>query len=686
MIAECPISHLYNITIREGDNDLTRKKLRVLDYFRDENPEWYAPLDLFPRIFFVKDKMSLCHEPYVFDDSLKKEVFDKVFSYVLSLGINKLYMPYPDSLQKYGNQRYNDNGVVRFDYERPVSSFDSSFLYQEFLTKPLTPRQVWLPGKAIKQNNAFFMLVHRQILDADPRYPSVSEEEVKERLSAIIPTGALSFDISGFGFQYCREILIEANRAIQELFPCTVYDEQTEIFERILSDVEVIMPQGDRVRPIRGVGLGYWEDLKTIAMMAILAPFNPISLYGDQGILPLDAFDFFPELLKFQFILNFEKVGTAASTMQQTKWGGVTYTLDSHIKHKRLSEKFLGSFFARTHWERKSALVSFLKDDNREYIAIQKRIADMYEKTFGYEFYPKDIYNHYERGGIIDKAYDTGYIRMWWVRGQASPRSNLLFDAKYQTPFKRVGVIKTSLRMAKDFSQKRKALYRKNQVFDSTLYDYLYPRIEYNKKDKILPRVIPRWADLNLILLHGVSGNSLTCGLSPEEMKKAILYQSLSSDPFRARATGGYKVNTVWRTERPPDQEWVDIQEALEHVEPLSYLYVHRADLHQNPDLMNDPMYRDTNLFHTLIDKSLKRKRSIHSLGDHDEHDLRRAVMEKLPALINSGKVNNLPDIVRLVGDELGDLEPFDKSYGSEHGSVADDDAFFMDDIVMIDP
>jgi len=659
---------------------------RVFEYFEYEDPEWILPLDVFPRIDFEKSKMHMSFLPYEFKEDLAKEVHQKVFNYVMSLGIKSLMIPRADTLQKYGGQRYNDGGIVRFDYERPTNSFDSMFLYQRFLTKPLTPREVWLPGKAIKQNNAFMMLVHRQILSRDPVYPPSDIELMFEKMSNIVQDMTLMFDISGYGLQYLREILIAAQNAIRELYPCSEMEEQSEIMEEIFKKVSVQMPDGSVVYPPRGIGLGYYEDLKTIAMLAILQPFNPLSVYGDQGILPLTSLDFVIELLRFQFIMNPEKT-VAGSSHGQIKWAGIGFTPTTYFKPCHMFSMVYGAFFSRLHWERKMGLHGISISEPVKYKSIQKRLADVYQRLYGYEFYPDDIYSSFDRGGIMIKSYETGYQKLWWLRGKMSPRSNLLYDATYQTPYKLVNKHKVSLRDAKAFSKKRKDLYRKNPVLDSILYDYANPRLVYNKKSHHIPRVLPRWADMNLILYHGISSGSLTCGLSDEEVKLAVERQSLSSDPFRARATGGYSIETMWRTSRPASQEWIDIADVMSTTSKIDALRVNRADLPQNLQLSEDPMYKETDLFSFLVSRASKRKRS--QLSD-DTLPLAKKITEEvreiLPSLIQSGQVNHLADIVTAVDKRLQASDYGDNISESSHGLYELDEDYFADDIDMIDP
>jgi len=659
---------------------------RLLEYFYNEQPEWILPLSVFPRIDFEKSKMHYSDIPYQIDNDIIKEVQEKVTSYIYNLDVKSLFIPRGDLMQKYGSQKYNDGGVVRFDYERPQNSFDSSFKYQRFLTQPLTPREVWLPGKAIKQNNAFFMNVHRQILQKDPTYPSLIMEENHDRLKEFLKVGMWKFDISGFGFQYLREWLIAGSNAIRELYPCSEIEEQSEIFEQILNSVSVEMPNGEIKKPIRGIGLGYYEDLKTIVMMALLEPHYPIQTYGDQGLVQKRGIEFCFDLMKYSFIMNYEKIDEGASE-HRLRWGGVIFDLDQIIRPRIYSDSIFGAFFSRHHWERKTTLNSVSKHYPDMYKSLEKRLIFMYRRIFGYEFYNEELSSSFMNGGISMKPREGGPSKLYNIRNYATPENMMIFDPIYQTPFALANKKSATFKESKIFQKKRKALYVKNSPLDTILYDYVNPIIEYNKKEPILPRQLPRWADLNLILSSNMSSGALTSGLMGEEIMKAAERQYFSSDPFRARATGGYSFVTRWRSLRPPPQELLETAEVLKKVDNIDSLYVNRTDLVQNPMLSEDPMYYNTNLFDNVIGAISKRKATSSIAKSTTEvNRLKDDVLNLLPSMIKRQKVNNFSDVIKL-SEKILDINnrDYDIREISDHGLEDDDDEYFADAIDLVD-
>jgi hypothetical protein len=666
---------------REKDS----RYFRLMEYFYNEEPEWILPLTVFPRIDFEKSKMHYSDEPFVADGDLIKDVHEKVFNYVLNLDIKSLFIPRGDLMTKYGSQKYNDGGVVRFDYERPLNSFDSSFKYQRFLTQPLTPREVWLPGKAIKQNNSFMMNVHRQILQRDPVYPSLIMEENHEKLIEHLKVGMWKFDISGFGFQFPREWLIAGNNAIRELYPCSTMEEQSEIFEQILGSVSVEMPDGTIRKPVRGIGLGYYEDLKTIVMMAILSEHYPISVYGDQGLIEKKGIEFAFDLMKYSFIMNYEKLDEGASE-KRLRWGGLIFDPDSVIRPRIYSDSIFGAFFSRHHWERKSSLFSVQKHYPEMYKSVQNRILNMYNRIFGYEFYQGELSMSFEDGGIISRPRQSGVSKLYNIRNHATPENALVFDPIYQTPFSLVNKSSVTMKESKVFQKKRRNLYKTQSAKDSMLYDYVHPIISLNKKTTLIPRSLPRWADLSLILSSNMTSGALTSGLVGDEIQFAVERQHFSSDPYRARATGGYSFVTKWRSSRPPPQELLETASVLKECESIDSMYVNRNDLVQNPALGEDEMYYNTDLFHNVINVVAKRKATTSNVGSIGEHRLMEEVRGLLPSLIKRQKVNDFSDVIALAEQVLDNKdEEYEIASQSDHGFLENDEFFYADAIDMVD-
>jgi len=528
------------------------------------------------------------------------------------------------------------------------------------------------------------MNVHRQILERSDVYPSLVMEDNLERLKPYLKEGVWKFDISGFGFQFVREWLIAGNNAIRELYPCSEYEEQSEIFEQILKTVTVEMPNGEFKKPLRGIGLGYYEDLKTIVMLALLSEHFPVSIYGDQGLIEKKGIEFAFELMKYSFIMNYEKLDEGSSE-GRLRWGGMIFESDTVLKPKIYSDSIFGAFFSRHHWERKSSLFSVYKHYPLMYKSIEKRLINMYDRFYGYEFYQNDISTSFLDGGISSKPRVGGVQRLYNLRSYATPLNHLVFDPIYQTPFSLVNKNFISFKESKLFQKKRNNLYKFNIPQDTALYDYVNPIICFNKKRTKIPRSLPRWADLNNILFNNMSSGAITCGLSHEDIQNAVERQYFASDPFRARATGGYYFTTKWRSSRPPPQEWLEAATILKGCDSIDSLFVNRTDLVQDPMMGHDPMYFNDDLFSRVITTVTKRKRSDKSVDGSMNNRLVEDVRNNLGSLIKRNKVTNFPAILTFA-EEL--LDNYDKDYNiaeSDHGLLEDDESFYADAIDMVD-
>jgi len=317
---------------------------RLIRYFFEADGDFIVPATAFPLLFPKKEsKMKYCRLNTK-KVNLKK-LHEIVTEYISDLNIKDVFCPPGDILGKIGYQKYNDDGEVKFDYERSTKP-DSGFKYQHFLAQPMKPREVWLPGKSIKANNMFWMSIGRQILQRDPAYAPNDLDGTLERIKEAFDEQINRFDISGFGFQFQRNMLLVCAQAIAELYPSSQMDEQVRILHEICDSLEVELPNGCKITPPRGIGLGYYEDLKTIVMLSILLydlNGEVISLYGDQGLI-LGSSHIDERLRSWAFVIKPDKVESVAHK-QKVLWGGFTFTNKGYTIDRGFSEKLIGSLF-----------------------------------------------------------------------------------------------------------------------------------------------------------------------------------------------------------------------------------------------------------------------------------------------------------------------------------------------------
>jgi hypothetical protein len=518
---------------------------RITEYLYEEKSDWVLPLACLPLIDVDKGKkMYLSLEPFSEDQSKMDELTILVDSYLESLNIKRLFMPPADCLFKVGNQKCADNGVVRRDRDH-VQNIDGDFIYQRFITQPLTPREVWLPPKIIKYNNNFWMNIGRQFLKRDPIYPSDNIYETYERLRQNFGVYT-RFDMSGFGFQIPREYIRLVAKRISLKYPSPSMSDHLKTLEYLFSRVKVRMPDGFVKEPTRGIGLGYYEDLKTMVIMSILRPYNCISIYGDQGLIGApDWFSAIAKLRYFDFIVENDHIDMVGHN--SLKWSGAKMTPESIITQKGLAEPLLGALFSSTHWERKNSLKSLAVEQPEEYNRICDRLTLSYAIIFGSEFgYNDELLDSLNGVGLRnDVPVTLGYTRTYAVCRAKAPVAEPLVDVVYSTPFGRKVLAKDfPLKEKIKFQNKRKQIYRKSRYADSASIDISSPLTEDRCTKTISERLIPHWSDLLFLFHHGETAGTLVSGLYHDDILKASLVCPYSKDPFRSYATGGYKVLT----------------------------------------------------------------------------------------------------------------------------------------------
>jgi len=562
---------------------------RLLTYLYDEEGDWILPLQCFPLLEVDKGKkMYLC----LLDNPISQEMMDELVvlidQYLESLKIKRFFIPPPDTLFKVGNQKCSDNGEIRRDRDH-VSSITGDFIFQRFITQPLTPREVWLPSKIVKYNNNFWQNIGRQILKKDPIYPDDDIRVTYKRLQKSLE-GMIRFDLSGFGLQIPREYIELVAKRISLKYQCGQMRDHLTTLSHIFKEVTVRMPDGFSVKPTRGIGLGYYEDLKTIVIQSILKDYNPLSVYGDQGIFGESQgdliFEAMDKLKYFNFILEDDHIDMLDCNTKGLKWSGARITADKIETQKGLAEPLLGSLFASTHWERKSSLHSLFIEKKDEYLKVNNRVIHAYALLFGSEFGLKDeLLDSFEGSGINGFGRLTlGNTRTYAVNRMKTPVAEPLVDVVYSTPFGRHVLGKDiSAKEKRKFAKRRKRVYKKSWWSDSTLLDISSPIIKERHSKRVTERLIPHWADLLYLFHHGQTAGTLVSGLWHDDIIKAPYVCPYSSDPFRSFATGGYEVITPkwyngYNSIPLASKEQVELSAILKDSDYRSHLYIYKGD------------------------------------------------------------------------------------------------------------
>jgi hypothetical protein len=677
----------------KDEYDVPDKRDPLLLILKDIQPELWLPVSIFPRYSYEKEsKMKYAFLP--FKNERKDEFRELVRDYLRSLDLKTLFTPPPDLVVSVGSHRYNDNGVVRKDHERNQGPLKCGFLYQKFNPKPLETREVWLPDRPTKLNNAYWMLIGRQLLRADPTYPDVDPRVTWENIKTQISDWFGVFDMSGFGFQYPREYLITIAEEILSLYYSLDLKENVDILKLLLTDVQVNMGDGTFKYPPRGIGLGYYEDLKTIGINSILREFKPVSVYGDQGIIQSSTFHSAIKRLKyFEFVFGQNKYFLLRG---QVKWSGWGMSEDGPRRPKEYLSPLVSFINAHYHWEKKMILRSVATEFKDMYYKWSKYLPFQYEMLFGYEFQKGDSMWNFSNGGVsVRERHRTGLVKSCRVERLLSPSDIINDSVIYSTPF----FTEWKRADAKKFSIKRKSLYKSTSpLTNSFVMEYCNPYVELHNtiKPKLskLACSVSDSLETKLLVNYGMSTGKFTFGLTGDSISHAVTYNSYARNPFEAYASGGYRVLSVFK--RPPlvssDLLWLSewIQTSID---PMASYRVEKFDT-LNPqreqrywDVVNagKPRFPSAN--------NTKRKESHDTLVSLDDNITQSFKKSKYYTVafdavqcLDGSYIENIPEVnvcnVKLDIHGRGFTHQVDISDGS---SIAEDEDLYLEDIGDLD-
>jgi hypothetical protein len=206
----------------------------------------------------------LCYQPY--DNSHEPEFREKFVSFLKKYAPGKIFVPTVESCFHPSTKKYNDGGEVRTDFEPPQNDWNSGFKLQSFMTQPLSKREVWLPGRIFKIQNNFWFSIAEQIVRNVPYYANnfSTTEELWESIHRRLMGYCVIYDVSGFGLQFPRSLLRIAAEEIRDFYHSSPqFEECVDSLNSYLDKVWLQYPDGSIKNPTRGIGLGYYELLKT---------------------------------------------------------------------------------------------------------------------------------------------------------------------------------------------------------------------------------------------------------------------------------------------------------------------------------------------------------------------------------------------------------------------------------------
>jgi len=507
---------------------------KFIEILQSVEPELWLPLTGFPLWDDPGEgKLHLAFEPEP-SEELAEELVPYITKFLRKYAPKEIFLPSDFASYKVGSQKYNDGGLVKNDSEKPERSYDSGFLYQKFVTKPLQTREVWLPGKNTKNNNGWWFIIVDGLLRHVP-YSALLKEptQIHSELKGKLGKFNVLFDVSGYGIQYPRIYLRKGVEQIVKAYPGLEASDHVKICLKILEKVELQMPDGTFRYPSRGIGLGYYENLKTMIVMAIIDEFNPVSCYGDQAILPqsnrmmsMEGDHAIERLKHFGFLFTKpEKTFRVKKPMRgdlTVKWAGQYMNNSKLVEPRIVWSTIFGALGKMFHWERKAALRGVVLSE--KYKHIWKRLSFQYERAFSFEFFKGESLLHPDNCGVnlIAQRRD-GWTKAWKVEKLTEPRIRYKDGYFVNIPFSEA----PKKGEARRFQMKRQRLYKRTREFDSAYINYVEPVIELNKKRNpqltAFARSMPLWADIRNFLFENVTTGKIASGLRDEELLAAPL-------------------------------------------------------------------------------------------------------------------------------------------------------------------
>jgi hypothetical protein len=461
----------------------------------------------------------------------------------------RLPIPSGEVAYKQGSNLYRDRDTTRVDDERP--NYPSGpFLYQSFLTGPLTKREVWLPNKSYKSNSSWWHFFTEPIVEKVPFI--VGNEDGKAVRNSLHARWkpCTSIDLKGFGMQFPREYLICAAEEVVRLYPSPESEEELRIM-KLVTNFQIEMPDGTFKTTKRGVGLGYYANLMTLCIGAIVGKYHIPKMFSDDMLVSSDQYEQARnDLIHFNFVINEEKSGE--------RWRKCAYFAGQIMAAKgviRFSEAQSGIAAAMTkrfHFERKQSLRSIHVSDNI-------KLCFHYEKIFGSEFFLGESLKHPKSGGFCTGVTpEVGWSKWYSIYEMDQRREEVVLSKPW--------LDKPRYSERASAYHKRRQSVKFTQDFDSRVNEYMNDEVTFvlDAPTRVDPamdwsRRLPMWADWNGTWYDRITCGRATGGLDPSEYFRLAMKYPLARDAKEARDRGGYTRPPWKRDEIIASEKLVDL-------------------------------------------------------------------------------------------------------------------------------
>jgi len=317
-------------------------------------------------------------------DKMRAEV--RKFLSLLDLPTHAVYPEEEDLRIPSKSFCYTERGIYE-DRDAEAYGFGPC-LYQSFMTGFDSPRECWLPSPEYKRSSRFWSIVTRPIVDlVGYSCLNKTDTEIWNLLKNRIEP-AVSFDLKGSGLQFPLEYLIIVAEELARIYPDL--EEETSRMTNLLNNLQVIK-DNKTIDIKRGPGLGYYTNLKSIALWSIMRGLKIKASFDDDLLVAEEHFtSVLDRCLEYGFIVNDKKTGK--------RWNNVYWFIEAGISQDGLvtfsteQADIAAIFRQRFYYERKQ-LVSSLENE------IQLLVAYHLERFYGHEFRRKESLLSIEEGG-----------------------------------------------------------------------------------------------------------------------------------------------------------------------------------------------------------------------------------------------------------------------------------------------
>nr|USW07207.1 putative RNA-dependent RNA polymerase [Erysiphe lesion-associated ormycovirus 2] len=500
----------------------------------------FPSLNAFPLWKLNKEsKMPLTQLPVPGRDNI--ENLEKIlYAFITKYGPKQVTIPASEAVMSLSPNLYSDGHILKRDYEKPSNTWMYSFTYQRFLTNPLTEREVWVPPKAYKMCSSWWHFITEPIAKEVP-YVICNDTitEVRKNLHKRF-TPCTKLDLKGFGLQFPREYVMAFINVFCKIYPSKEAEEYKNLASKLFEIISIKMDDGTFIKPLRGVGLGYFTNIMTLVVAALLENYNVCMMFSDDILIDRAQYMNARYLLEsFNFVINDEKSGREWD--KTPFFAGCCMAPNGSLRFAEAQGPKAALHTMRYHWQRKNSFLSQNWD-------MPWKMAYHYERIFGFEIRRGESLDHPVMLGLNQyAAKPIGYVKGGLLRNYRAPKPEgnesqrrlwaMSFPWKEKVQKKEFQIVRNNL---------KKEI---NRIHYTEYDEYLKPEIKLNtellsiKPDFFLGKYqLPRWADLQSLVAVGRTCGRITRGIHPKKAAHEMLNYLLADDPINAWLSGGYEI------------------------------------------------------------------------------------------------------------------------------------------------